>query len=130
MLFDSMDEACDFYNQYAYKKGFSVRKIIIRKSAKDGVNRHLQIVLFGCVLIFDETEYTFIWILENWLQAMKGSHPKVIMTDQDSAISDAVVKLKSCHVPFIDMAYVKSGVWLSVIGDAVYANFVFGWRNM
>ncbi|XP_039117538.1 putative protein FAR1-RELATED SEQUENCE 10 [Dioscorea cayenensis subsp. rotundata] len=36
MLFDSMDEAYDYYNQYAYKKGFSVKKGAIRKSEKDG----------------------------------------------------------------------------------------------
>ncbi|XP_039131862.1 protein FAR1-RELATED SEQUENCE 5-like [Dioscorea cayenensis subsp. rotundata] len=58
-----------------------------------GVNHHLQTVLFGCALIFDETEYSFVWVLEKWLQAMKGSHPKVIMTDQDSAISGAIAKV-------------------------------------
>ncbi|XP_039134271.1 protein FAR1-RELATED SEQUENCE 5-like [Dioscorea cayenensis subsp. rotundata] len=58
-----------------------------------GVNHHLQTVLFGCALIFDETEYSFVWVLEKWLQAMKGSHPKVIMTDQDYAISGAIAKV-------------------------------------
>ncbi|XP_039130859.1 protein FAR1-RELATED SEQUENCE 5-like [Dioscorea cayenensis subsp. rotundata] len=36
MVFDSVDEACEFYNSYAYRKGFSVRKGAIRKSEKDG----------------------------------------------------------------------------------------------
>ncbi|KAH7663319.1 FHY3/FAR1 family protein [Dioscorea alata] len=63
-----------------------------------GVNHHLQTVLFGCALIFDETEYSFVWVLEKWLQAMKGSHPKVIMTDQDSAISGAIAKVLPCTI--------------------------------
>ncbi|KAH7670560.1 FHY3/FAR1 family protein [Dioscorea alata] len=63
-----------------------------------GVNHHLQTVLFGCALIFDETEYSFIWVLEKWLQAMKESHPKVILTDQDSAISGAIAKVLPCTI--------------------------------
>ncbi|KAH7676924.1 FHY3/FAR1 family protein [Dioscorea alata] len=58
-----------------------------------GVNHHLQTILFGCALVLDETEYLFIWVLENWLQAMKGCHPKVILTDQDSAITGAIAQV-------------------------------------
>ncbi|OMO50386.1 hypothetical protein COLO4_38100 [Corchorus olitorius] len=36
MVFDSEEEAYDYYNRYAYQKGFSVRKGATRKSEKDG----------------------------------------------------------------------------------------------
>ena len=56
-----------------------------------GVNHCLQTILFGCALILDETESSFVWVLEMWMKAMQGNHPKVILTDQDSAITGAIV---------------------------------------
>ncbi|XVE91979.1 hypothetical protein REPUB_Repub01dG0057500 [Reevesia pubescens] len=46
-----------------------------------GVNHHQQSILFGCVLLWDETEETFVWLLNTWLEAMFGYHPKTIITD-------------------------------------------------
>ncbi|GMI98228.1 FAR1-related sequence 5 [Hibiscus trionum] len=55
-----------------------------------GVNHHRQSVLFGCALLADETESTFIWLFTTWLEAMSGRQPGLIITDYDSAISRAV----------------------------------------
>lgn len=64
-----------------------------------GVNHHRQSVLFGCALLADETESTFIWLFTTWLEAMSGCQPGLIMTDYDSAISRAVESVfpKSRH---------------------------------
>lgn len=64
-----------------------------------GVNHHRQSVLFGCALLADETESTFIWLFTTWLEAMSGRQPGLIMTDYDSAISRAVESVfpKSRH---------------------------------
>ncbi|VVA38034.1 PREDICTED: FAR1-RELATED SEQUENCE, partial [Prunus dulcis] len=40
-----------------------------------GVNHHLQSIQFGCALLQDETEVTFLWLFETWLEAMGGRHP-------------------------------------------------------
>nr|CAD1819725.1 unnamed protein product [Ananas comosus var. bracteatus] len=40
-----------------------------------GVNHHLQPVIFGCALLVDETEFSFIWLFETWLAAMGGQAP-------------------------------------------------------
>ncbi|XP_061369861.1 protein FAR1-RELATED SEQUENCE 5-like [Gastrolobium bilobum] len=58
-----------------------------------GVNNHLQSLLFGCALLHDETEDSFVWLFEEWLRAMNGKHPVAIITDQDLAISNAVSKV-------------------------------------
>ena len=51
-----------------------------------GVNHHQQSILFGCALLWDETEESFVWLLNTWLEAMSGLCPKTIITDQDAAI--------------------------------------------
>ena len=40
-----------------------------------GLNHHCQSILFGCALLQDETEQTFVWLFETWLQAMWGKEP-------------------------------------------------------
>ncbi|GAU45911.1 hypothetical protein TSUD_280520 [Trifolium subterraneum] len=58
-----------------------------------GVNHHQQSILFGCALLWDETEESFVWLLSTWLEAMDEVSPKTIITDQDAAISNAVAKV-------------------------------------
>ncbi|KAG2711017.1 hypothetical protein I3760_04G058000 [Carya illinoinensis] len=55
-----------------------------------GVNHLNQSMLFGCVLLADETESTFIWLFTTLLEAMSGKQPGLIITDYESAISRAV----------------------------------------
>ncbi|KAL5766371.1 hypothetical protein ACOSP7_016988 [Xanthoceras sorbifolium] len=61
---------------------------------KRGVNHHLQSIQFGCALLQDETEATFLWLFETWLEAMGGYHPVSIVTDQDFAMRGAIAKIK------------------------------------
>ncbi|XP_024042736.1 protein FAR1-RELATED SEQUENCE 5-like [Citrus clementina] len=56
-----------------------------------GVNHHLQSIQFGCALLQDETEVTFQWLFETWLEAMGGRPPISIITDQDLAMKRAIV---------------------------------------
>ncbi|KAK6928125.1 MULE transposase domain [Dillenia turbinata] len=35
-----------------------------------GINHHRQSVLFGCALLADETESTFLWLFTTWLEAI------------------------------------------------------------
>ncbi|XP_061368476.1 protein FAR1-RELATED SEQUENCE 5-like [Gastrolobium bilobum] len=58
-----------------------------------GLNHHLQSILFGCALLQDETEKSFTWLFETWLEAMNGKKPVSIITDQDLAIGAAVAKV-------------------------------------
>ncbi|PHU20997.1 Protein FAR1-RELATED SEQUENCE 5 [Capsicum chinense] len=56
-----------------------------------GVNHHCQPVLFGCALLLNESESSFIWLFQNWLAAMSGRHPVSITTDHDRIIRSAIV---------------------------------------
>ncbi|KAL6527188.1 hypothetical protein OROGR_016278 [Orobanche gracilis] len=58
-----------------------------------GVNHHQQSILFGCALLWDETEESFVWLLNTWLEAMSGIFPKTVITDQDAAITKAIARV-------------------------------------
>lgn len=58
-----------------------------------GVNQHYQFLLLGCAFVSDESEATYSWIMHTWLKAMGGQTPKVIITDVDSSMRSAVVKI-------------------------------------
>ncbi|XP_059659758.1 protein FAR1-RELATED SEQUENCE 3 [Cornus florida] len=58
-----------------------------------GVNHHGQTVLFGCALLLDESEATFIWLFRTFLAAMNDRAPVSIITDQDKAIQSAVAQV-------------------------------------
>ncbi|EPS57450.1 hypothetical protein M569_17367, partial [Genlisea aurea] len=55
-----------------------------------GVNQHYQFMLLGCALLSDESTSTFSWVMKNWLKAMGGQPPKIIITDQDKGMKPAV----------------------------------------
>ncbi|XXG68485.1 hypothetical protein AAC387_Pa06g1563 [Persea americana] len=64
-----------------------------------GVNHHQQCTLFGGALLFDETESSFVWLFNTWLEAMSGRHPITIITNQSDVIGAAVAQVfpKSHH---------------------------------
>lgn len=58
-----------------------------------GWNHHGQPVLFGCALLLNESESSFVWLFQTWLAAMSGQHPVSITTDQDRIIRSAVMQV-------------------------------------
>lgn len=58
-----------------------------------GINHHLQPVIFGCALLIDETEFSFIWLFETWLAAMGGRAPISLTSDQNRAMASAIAKV-------------------------------------
>ncbi|XP_057444618.1 protein FAR1-RELATED SEQUENCE 5-like [Lotus japonicus] len=58
-----------------------------------GLNNHSQSILYGCVLLQDESEASFVWLFKTWLQAMGGKKPISIITDQDLAMKAALAKV-------------------------------------
>lgn len=55
-----------------------------------GVNHHGQPVLFGCAFLINESEASFVWLFETWLEAMSKQPPVSITTDHDRVIRVAV----------------------------------------
>ncbi|XP_062029918.1 protein FAR1-RELATED SEQUENCE 5-like [Rosa rugosa] len=58
-----------------------------------GWNHHGLPVLFGCALLLNESESSFVWLFQTWLAAMSGCQPVSITTDQDRIIRAAVVQV-------------------------------------
>jgi hypothetical protein len=79
-----------FSDVVAFDTTYQVNQYKMPFAPFTGVNHHKQSVLFGCALLADETESTFIWLLTTWLEAMSGQQPGLIITDYDSAIRRAV----------------------------------------
>ncbi|XP_034213032.1 protein FAR1-RELATED SEQUENCE 5-like [Prunus dulcis] len=55
-----------------------------------GVSNHRQTVLFGCAFLIGETTDSFVWLLGEFKKAMLGEPPKMIITNQDAAMSKAI----------------------------------------
>nr|XP_025877975.1 protein FAR1-RELATED SEQUENCE 5-like [Oryza sativa Japonica Group] len=64
-----------------------------------GFNQFRETMVFGAVLLYDETYESFKWLFETFLKAHNGKQPKTIYTDQDSAMGKAIKKvfLESWH---------------------------------
>ncbi|WVZ96062.1 hypothetical protein U9M48_041745 [Paspalum notatum var. saurae] len=64
-----------------------------------GFNHFRETVVFGAVLMYDETYESFKWLFETFLKAHDGEQPKTIYTDQDSAMEKTVkeVFLEAWH---------------------------------
>nr|XP_048328421.1 protein FAR1-RELATED SEQUENCE 5-like [Ziziphus jujuba var. spinosa] len=55
-----------------------------------GVNNHGQTVIFACAFLSNERTESFVWLFELLKKNMPTNIPKMIITDQDSAMTKAV----------------------------------------
>ncbi|KAM3275116.1 hypothetical protein ACQJBY_043846 [Aegilops geniculata] len=58
-----------------------------------GVNHHVQPVIFGCALLVDESEESFVWLFEKWLEAMHVTPPVSFITELNQEMAAAAAKL-------------------------------------
>ncbi|KAJ1276117.1 hypothetical protein BS78_05G189600 [Paspalum vaginatum] len=80
-----------------------------------GITGHTQTCIFGCAFMHDQTEETFVWVFEAFLEAMGGKHPKTIITDQDQAMRAAIKRVfpntihRNCFFHIKSKCYGKNG---------------------
>jgi hypothetical protein len=53
-------------------------------------NQCREMVIFEAALLYDETESSFKWLFEAFLEAHKQKHPRTIYTDQDMSMKNAI----------------------------------------
>ncbi|KAL3827710.1 hypothetical protein ACJIZ3_016512 [Penstemon smallii] len=58
-----------------------------------GMSNHFQCLLFGSALLADESKSTYVWLMRAWLQSMQGQAPKVILTEQDQMLKEAIAEV-------------------------------------
>jgi len=54
------------------------------------INHNLKTVTLGCALVVHETEASFISVLEHLVEAGDGQKPKIVVTDGDEAMANAM----------------------------------------
>ncbi|RYQ89116.1 hypothetical protein Ahy_B09g095929 isoform A [Arachis hypogaea] len=55
-----------------------------------GVNHHNQTIVFAAALIANETEETYKWLLQQFLEGMKDKAPVCVITDGHGAMKKAI----------------------------------------
>ncbi|KAK7273770.1 hypothetical protein RIF29_14833 [Crotalaria pallida] len=55
-----------------------------------GVNHHNNTVVFASAIVSDESIDTYVWVLENFLEAMGGKAPASVITDGDKSMRSAI----------------------------------------
>ncbi|KAJ1695259.1 hypothetical protein LUZ63_011957 [Rhynchospora breviuscula] len=66
-----------------------------------GLNHHAHPVVFGCGLLVEESEQSFVWLFENWKSAMPGQQgPLSFVTElsRPMAVATAKVFSDTCHL--------------------------------
>ena len=58
-----------------------------------GLNHHRKTTVFGCGIVSDETEETYVWLLRTFLKAMCQRKPKSVITDADNAMIKSILKV-------------------------------------
>ncbi|KAL4391379.1 hypothetical protein AHAS_Ahas03G0239200 [Arachis hypogaea] len=60
------------------------------------VDHHMRTVVFGCTILSNESEESYLWLLRLFLEAMKEKQPKSVMRDGDLAMKSAVSIVFRC----------------------------------
>ncbi|KAL6211492.1 hypothetical protein ACLB2K_016717 [Fragaria x ananassa] len=55
-----------------------------------GVNNHGQTIILACAFLSNERTDSFTWFFKEFLKAMPGDAPRMIITDQDPAMTKAI----------------------------------------
>ncbi|XP_025677407.1 protein FAR1-RELATED SEQUENCE 5-like [Arachis hypogaea] len=55
-----------------------------------GVNHHNQTCVFGAAMVSCETQESYIWVLEKFLECMEGKPPNAVITNRDPAMHIAI----------------------------------------
>jgi hypothetical protein len=108
------------------KNGYNFPLIIF-----SGCNHHSQTIIFGCALVSDETIETYKWVLKSFSEAMRNKHPKVVVTNGDEVMMEAIKHAfpDSCHRLCVWNLHknacknVESSSFSEDFKKAIYSNF-------
>ncbi|XP_072058224.1 protein FAR1-RELATED SEQUENCE 4-like [Arachis hypogaea] len=79
-----------FCDVMAFDATYKINKYKFPLVVFSGVNHHLQIIVFGSVIVVDKGEGTYIWLLQRFVEAMNGKRLDVVITDGAKAMKLAI----------------------------------------
>ncbi|XP_021985955.1 protein FAR1-RELATED SEQUENCE 5-like [Helianthus annuus] len=83
-----------------------------------GVDHHKNCVTFAATLLYDETIESFTWMLEQFLEA-HGKQPRLVLTDQDPAMKQAIAKVFNEFVHRLCMWHIMDKLPQNIDGDVL-----------
>ncbi|XP_039120441.1 protein FAR1-RELATED SEQUENCE 5-like [Dioscorea cayenensis subsp. rotundata] len=113
-----------------------------------GINHHRQLIVFGAAFLCDESAESFKWLADTFKTAMYGKQPKVILTDQNLALSEAVASVwpgTTCRVcvwhiynnakKYLKQVFQGSRTFASAFSRCVFDcveedEFILAWEEM
>nr|XP_025636327.1 protein FAR1-RELATED SEQUENCE 5-like [Arachis hypogaea] len=110
-----------------YKKNLYNRPLVIFS----GTNHHRQIIMFGFGLLDDEKIPSYKWLLGCFLEVMQSKEPKVVVTDGDESMKEAIRsefpntthQLYSWHLARNALQKIKDSDFCAAFKKAVYDHF-------
>ncbi|KAI4308515.1 hypothetical protein L6164_031578 [Bauhinia variegata] len=90
-----------------------------------GVDNYGNAILFGCVLLQDESSNSFAWALQTFVRFMRGRYPETILTDIDPGLGDAIARefSNTKHVICTWHILSKLSSWFSILLGSKYSDF-------
>jgi hypothetical protein len=82
-----------FGDVLAFDATYNKIKYILPVVFFSGVNHHNQTIVFAAAIVTNETEQTYVWLLEQFMEAMKGKAPTSVITDGDLAMRNAIRRI-------------------------------------
>ncbi|XP_057420178.1 protein FAR1-RELATED SEQUENCE 5-like isoform X1 [Lotus japonicus] len=77
----------------AFDATYSKNKYLLPVVIFSGVNNHNRTTIFATAVVANETEETYVWLLEHFLRAMDGKHPKAVITDGAVVMKNAIQRV-------------------------------------
>ncbi|XP_010246752.1 PREDICTED: protein FAR1-RELATED SEQUENCE 5-like [Nelumbo nucifera] len=84
------------------------------------MNNHHQTIIFAAALLADETEDSYMWMLDTFLRAMGGRKPISVVTDCDEEMQKAIKNLLPEARHRLCTWHISQNVtshWAAIIGD-------------
>lgn len=82
-----------FGDVLAFDATYKKNKYLCPLVVFSGVNHHNQSIIFASAIVGNETEETYVWLLNEFLSAMGGKCPMSVITDGDLAMKNAIKKV-------------------------------------
>ncbi|KAJ1398922.1 MULE transposase domain [Sesbania bispinosa] len=82
-----------FGDVLAFDATYGKNKYLLPLVVFSGVNNHNRSTLFAGAIVSNETEETHVWLLNQFVKAMKGKVPSAVITDGDNAMRNAIKRV-------------------------------------